>query len=228
MTVLCEDREDPPLSLNLKNLQGDILQRMGRNYQRNNEFRRLEMDVSKEQWVVQCQDGVHIVSLCYLDYSYANLLIDENVIAKIKTNHFFNYEYKFNVKEKQCSIVKLVTDKSFGFVSDGEYQNKPRKYNPVTKVPKLTWVFLIIDIIISIALITLLLFRGFSIESDMVWILSVLTYTSFIIYCMRVVCNAPVVFKNPKKNLALRCFVVSIIELVFIAIAIGMFYLFSS
>ena len=40
--------------------------------------------------------------------------------------HFLNFEYKFNVYEKKCSIVKLVTDKTVGFVINGEYPGVPQ------------------------------------------------------------------------------------------------------
>ncbi len=181
------------------------------------------MDINKEQWIVQCKDGMHIVNLCYIDDTYANLCVDDNVIDKIKIKHFLNYEYKFNIQEKKCSFVKLVTDKSFGFVVDGEYQNMDRKYAPITKTPILTWIALAIDLMVLIAFAIYTFNVNLSIYNKMFFIMMFATFALVLTYFIRIVCNSPCVIKNPTHNLMLRCLLIVIVETIYALMTIGLF-----
>lgn len=184
------------------------------------------MDNSKDQWVVNCKDAKHIVSLHYTKSFYADLYVDDKLIDSIKINHFLNYEYKFNVQEKECSIVMLVTDKSVGFVVDGEYQNKNRKYVPITKTPVLTWIALSIDLIVLSSFIICVFNTDLSLHNKMFVSMLFSIFALVLTYFIRVVSNSPCVIKNPMRNSMFRCLCIVIIEIAYILIAIGMINLF--
>lgn len=182
------------------------------------------MHNSKEQFVVNHSEGSSLVELCYTGNNFADLYVDDKLIDRIKIVHFLNFEYTFNVREKQCSIVKLVTDKTIGFVVDGKYQNKDRNYAPITKTPILTWIVLSIDLIVLI-IYAIYVFQIDSIRLDGKLLLVVeFTMFSFILtYFIRVVCNSPCVIKNPTHNLMFRCFLIIVTEIIFAFVAFGMF-----
>ena len=181
------------------------------------------MNINKEQFVVQHSKGTSIVELCYAGNNFADLYVDDKLIDRIKITHFLNFEYKFNVYEKKCSIVKLVTDKTVGFVINGEYQNKNRKYAPITKTPLLAWFALAMDLIILIIYVMYAFSVDLILRNKIFLIMIFLMFSLVLTYFIRVVCNSPCVVKNPMHNLMLRCFLIIITEIVFAFLALGMF-----
>ena len=181
------------------------------------------MDISKEQWVVNCENGTHVVSLNYSDSNNATLFVDDKVIDNVKVNHFFNFEYKFKVEEQECSIVKLVTDKTFGFVVNSEYQNKSRKYNPITNIPVLTWIALFADLIAFIGFIVFTFSVDLSLRNKMFCIMLFMISTLVTTYFIRVICNSPCVIKNHTQNLLFRSSLIIIIEIAYSFISLGLF-----
>lgn len=182
-----------------------------------------KMYINKEQFVVHHGKGTSIVELCYTGNSFVNLYVDDKLIDSIKITHFLNFEYEFNIYEKKCSIVKLVTDKTVGFVIDGEYQNKNRKYAKITKTPLLTWIALVIDLFVLIAYVI----YAFSVDLILYYkIFLIMIFVMFslaLTYFIRVVCNSPCAIKNPTHNWMLRCFLIIIIEIAFAFLSLGMF-----
>jgi len=181
------------------------------------------MDISKEQWVIHCETGTHVVCLNYINSNNATLFVDDKVIDNIKVKHFFNFEYKFKVEEQECSIVKLVTDKTFGFVVNGEYQNKSRKYNPITNIPFLTWFALFADLIVLIGFTFFTFSVDLSLRNKMFCIMLFMISTLVITYFIRVICNSPCVIKKHTHNLMFRSSLIIIIEIVYSFISLGLF-----
>lgn len=181
------------------------------------------MEFYREQWVVESVDGKHVVSLDHLSAYTVNLYVDEVLIETVKIKNFLNFEYEFTVFEHKCSIVKLVTDKTIGFVVDGKYQNKARKYAPITKTPILTWIFFTIDFIALFVFAIYTCTVNLPSYNKVFFIMMLLTFTLALTYLIRIVSNSPCNIKNSKINLLIRCLLIIIIEVVYGLVWIGIF-----
>jgi len=178
------------------------------------------MDKNREQWTIRGEDKIYIIDMVY-DGDYATVLVNDKVIDKIKIKHFFNYEYTFEVDGYKCSIVKLVTDKSMGFVVNGVYQNKSRSYSPVTNIPVLTWIAFLLNFAYVILSAIFIFKPDIELTHQMSLLLMTIVFVSAVIYCIRVVCNAPCSIRDSKKNLLLRSSLIAIIEIISLVIGIS-------
>lgn len=92
----------------------------------------------KAYWSVKDKmSNTHIILIESERSNMYTLYVDETIIGKFKTSIFFNSEYRFEIFEKKCSIVKLLGNKTPKLVVDGAYQDDTNK--TYTPIPEPTW-----------------------------------------------------------------------------------------
>ena len=180
------------------------------------------MSTNSFEWIVIDNENTHIIKLKIKNKKYI-LCVDGEKREIFQQNKFFNDEYRFNVGQKQCSIVKFVTDKIPGFVVDGVYQNKDRKYYPITKPPFISKIILVLNAIIFLGIV-LYSFINFKYEEEyMLFFFIVACFSIFVNVFSRYISTAPVVIKSEKNSLLYRVSILIILNLAYYVVLIYFF-----
>lgn len=180
------------------------------------------METKEIRWSLEVDGEVHVVVLQQQNQEYP-LYVDGCLIEKLKIDKYFNYEYRFEICGKTCSIVKLITDKEIGFVFDGKYQNKTRKYARVPKVPLFMKVLLLSNLIVLLSFVLCDLIIKCDILDKMFFILICLGSEIFVSKIIRYVSNMPVTFKNKIGNFVFRLWWAILAEIPYFIVMFFMF-----
>lgn len=181
------------------------------------------MSTSKDQtWVIQCENGEHTIEIAYEEENsdYAAIRIDSKKHKVIKAVRMFNFEYFFTVEEKQCSIVKLTTEKTVRLQVDGEYVGIDEPYVKIPKVPPLVTIFIILNVIIVVGFVI------YNIATRFFKIGFFIIMAAFLLcgFPIKHIANYPFTDSVPiKKQNIIKYTIVIISELLFLTVAIWMF-----
>lgn len=177
-------------------------------------------DKRNREWIVECEDGNHTVSLIYEaeNADFAIVYIDGRRTKTIRVASMFNFEYCFNVCEKQCSIVKLNTEKQVRFSVDQKYVDSDDLYVKIPKVP------LVVNILMLINLIVLIVFTGYNIFSSNPFVIGIFgLFFAFIILGLPIkyIGNYPYPETgNVNKFKKIKTLVITISEILYLATAV--------
>ena len=160
------------------------------------------------QWIVYINDILHVIEIKEENKVY----VDNEYVGEIKTRNLMNYEYKFKIANKDCSLVKLVIDKEFQLVVDGKYINTKRPYIPLSTPLFSAHIFLVLNFV-ALLFFTVLNYCGI-LELPNKFFYEIITICWFVVMskCVKALSNCPCKIQNNGLNKLFRFILIILAE----------------
>ncbi len=163
---------------------------------------------NNNQWIFYIDEEKHIVTL----KEDGNLYVDREFVKQINMKYHFNYEYRFKIGDKECSIVKLTKDKYYRLAVDGRYLSIKKEYTPLSQLLYATYVFIAFEFLSFLAFAVLFLKSEKESLLNMVYAIAAVVIFMLVLKCFEYLANCPCKIQNDKLNKLFRFFLMILAE----------------